>query len=66
MGKVYNEAQKRASYNWVEKNREKVNRYNNMYSKMIYYQGHKLERREYARKNYRYKKECERLRNILL
>ena len=64
MGKVYNDAQKRATYKWVEKNREKVNLYNNLYSKLKYYEDHKEERREYARKNYRYKKECERLRNI--
>ena len=66
MGREYSEAQKRATYNWVEKNRRRVNEYHNNYSKFKYYEDHKEERREYARKNYRYKKECERLRNILL
>ena len=66
MGRIYNEAQKRATYAWVEKNREKLNGYNNNYSKEKYYKEHKEERREYARRHYRYKTECQRLRNILL
>ena len=48
MGRVYNEAQKRATYAWVEKNREKINRYNKNYSKEKYYKEHKEERLEYA------------------
>ena len=55
---TYTEAQKRAIYNWRNKNKD----YNKDYQRTIWY----VKNADVKKNYYLYKKECKRLMNILL
>jgi hypothetical protein len=69
----YTEAQKRASKRWVEKNQERIKEYRKVYFcyrdtdfRKEFYEKNKEVIKKRALDRYYYKKECERIRCILL